>query len=843
MNRTRTLRQILLWVLIPTVGFSSELKWGAQQQRFLDQHCMDCHDSAMEEGGLDLETLSTDLGDIHTLRRWVKVMDRIHHDEMPPTKRERPNPKEKADFIHALKTQLTNADRMRQETEGRTVARRLNRVEYENTLRDLLDLPVLELKEMLPPDDSAHGFNNVAEAQSFSYVQISRYLDAAEVAIDMATHMGERPEKQLEHRRFREESRFRGREGKGRGETRYVGDDWLVFLRQPNSAQTPWRINNKQVDRSGQYRIRIRCQGVVYEGQHDEGRILPQDRQHVVTIYTRNKRILHKFDVPADPEVIEFTAWLHGGDQLEFFCASLDDRNSAGAGKFPDKPYRGPGIAADFIEIEGPIDQEFPRESHRRLFGSLTSARWTPDSGLREPYPLNLPDLTGNQMARGQGRNDKGNDLWMVVSEAPLRDAERLLRSFMKRAYRHPVSEDEFQRCFAFARKEIEDKACFQDAMRPAFKAALCSPDFLFFKESPGHLDGHALAARLSYFLWRTLPDEELLKHAESGELLQDKVLRAQTERLLNDPRCRRFAADFTSQWLDTGEVHETAPDRYLYPEYFCDVHLVESAVEETTSFFMEMLDQNLGALTTIDSDFLTINGRLAEVYDIPGVTGEAIRRVSIPADSQRGGFLTQSSILKVTANGLTTSPVIRGAWVKERLLGIETPPPPPNAGAIEPDTRGATTIRELLDEHRRNESCASCHRSIDPPGFALESFDVMGAFRDYYRSFEKGEEVKIRIADRGVRFRKGPPVDATGTITGGGDFRDINEFRSILRQQERTIAENLTKRLMTFATGAGISIHDRKTVHQILNQTDRTGHGLRDLVHAVIQSETFRQK
>ena len=321
------------------------------------------------------------------------------------------------------------------------------------------------------------------------------------------------------------------------------------------------------------------------------------------------------------------------------------------------------------------------------------------------------------------------------------------------------------------------------------------------------------------------------------------KAFFGEFNRLLADPKCARFVSDFCGQWLDLREVHATSPDRYLFPEYFCDTHLVDSSVAETEATFAEMLREDLPAITVVDADFAMINERLAQVYDLPRVDGMAIRRVALPADSSRGGFLTQSSVLKVTANGLTTSPVLRGAWILDRILGKPAAAPPPDAGAIEPDTRGATTIRDLLEKHRRDESCASCHRDIDPPGFALESFDVMGAWRTRYRSFDEGDEVELKVAGRQVRYKLGLPVDASGETADGTPFQDIHDFRQYLLGQEEQIARNLVERLLTFATGAGPTYVDRALVEDILAGTKPTGYGLRSILTEIVLSPAFRNK
>ncbi|QDU73754.1 hypothetical protein Pan97_07530 [Bremerella volcania] len=379
--------------------------------------------------------------------------------------------------------------------------------------------------------------------------------------------------------------------------------------------------------------------------------------------------------------------------------------------------------------------------------------------------------------------------------------------------------------------------------MRLAYKAVLCSPDFLYFQEMPGRLDGEALASRLSFLLWRSIPDDELMASAQTGELLTDKGLKLQFSRMLRDPKSKRFISDFAGQWLDLRHVHDTSPDRFLFPEYFCDNHLVDSCVAETEATLEEMIRQNLPVRTVVDADFVLINERLAELYGIDEVKGLSIRRVNLPPDSLRGGLLTQSSVMKVTANGLTTSPVLRGVWVMDRILGTPPSPPPPGAGSIEPDTRGAVTVREQLAKHSQLESCASCHAAIDPPGFALESFDVMGKWRDHYRSIGEGDEVDIKVALRDVKYKRGLPVDASGVTQDGFRFHDIYQFRTYLCGQQEQLARNLTERFLVFATGAGISFADCPIIGEILQRNAEAGYPIQSLLQDVILSETFRSK
>lgn len=428
----------------------------------------------------------------------------------------------------------------------------------------------------------------------------------------------------------------------------------------------------------------------------------------------------------------------------------------------------------------------------------------------------------------------------MVVSKNPERDAARLLRQFMDRTFLHPVEANELDRYLALVMERLAQKFVFNEALRTGYKAILCSPDFLFFREKPGRLDAHALASRLSYFLWKSAPDDALKALARSGELAKPEVLRAQTERMLNDPKSERFVVDFLDQWLELRRIAFTEPDKQLYPEFKSLVQ--DSMVAETRAFFGAMLRDDLSADHLVRSDFVFANAPLAALYELPDVKGFELRKVSLPKNSPRGGFLTQASVLKVTANGTTTSPVTRGAWVMERLLGKPVPPPPPGAGSIDPDVRGTTTIREQLDKHRADASCAACHQKIDPPGFALESFDVMGGWRERYRSLEKGDPAKRVVKDRPVGYKLGPPVDASGQTADGKPFRDIHEFRELLLRDREQLARNLTERLLIYATGAGVSFADREEVERIIASAKKN-HGLRTLIHEVVQSPTFQSK
>ena len=383
---------------------------------------------------------------------------------------------------------------------------------------------------------------------------------------------------------------------------------------------------------------------------------------------------------------------------------------------------------------------------------------------------------------------------------------------------------------------------------------------------SPGRLDGYALASRLSYFLWSTMPDGQLIDAAASGDLANLQKLYQQVERMLNHPKSKAFTENFNSQWLALNQIDSTTPDEQLYPEF--DELLQVSMLRETRGFFDELLRNNLSVLSLIDSDWAMLNQRLAEHYKLladensqladlsaryvstnstsPLVSGLELKRVLLPQDSHRGGLLTQAAVLKVSANGTTTSPVVRGVWLLERLLGNPVPPPPMNVAAIEPDIRGATTIREILDKHRAADQCSICHNRIDPAGYALENYDVIGGFRERYRIVATEEELAAILQsnnNKQKRFKLGPIVDPSDKLPTGEIFHNLEGFKRLMLANPEPIMRSLTERLLIYSTGHAIEFVDRAIVSEIVEKSKQSNHGLRSLVHAIVQSKIFLNK
>src|SRR5262249_42922878 len=362
---------------------------------------------------------------------------------------------------------------------------------------------------------------------------------------------------------------------------------------------------------------------------------------------------------------------------------------------------------------------------------------------------------------------------------------------------------------------KLAAKQSFEQAVRVGLTAILVSPDFLFLREKPGQLDDFALASRLSYFLWSTMPDDALLTLAEQGKLSQPAALRAQVERMLKDPRAVAFTENFVGQWLGLREFDATEPSHLLYPEF--DHMLKVSMIRETELFFEEVLKDDLSVTNFVASDFTMLNARLARHYGLPPMEGFGLRKVALPKDSHRGGVLTMASVLKVTANGTTTSPVMRGVWVMDRLLGTPPPKPPADVPAIEPDIRGGTTIREHWAKHRRVASWATCHTRIAPPGFALESFDVIGGWRDNYRTTGNGKPVTVD--GRRMPYHEGKKVDPSDVLPDGSKFANVDEFKQVLLKDKDQLAGALAGKLLTYAAGAAPEATDRAEIEAIVTK------------------------
>jgi len=850
---------------------------------FIDRHCLECHDAESKKGGLDLTALSFTPADSTNFSRWVLVHDRLAAGEMPPRKKARPSMAEQEAFLQAISVPLIATEREQIAREGRSTRRRLNRYEYENVLRDLLQAPWLQLRDALPEDGESQRFNKVGDALDVSHVQMARYLSAADHALRQVMAPQAEPVLAKVQRYYTRDQRsytgpmtfnefntaperatfpvlgFEGqpevRAGKAPITSTNAELRELEGVGVVASAYEPIepKFNQFRAPVAGHYKLRFNGHTVwVGPGPTNKWFIPNLDdlsrgrRDEPVVIYSETPpqllRWLGKFDLTPEPRVHELDVWLLAGESIRPDAGRLF-RSRPGASRWQNplaETDGQPGVVFRWLEVEGPINDQWPPARHRLLFGDL---------------PVVARELATNNAVRTENRRTSSEPFRQrrftpppgveVVSTQPMRDAERLLREFLRRAYREPVGDLEVQRFLPVVASAMGKGNNFTDAMIAAYTAVLCSPEFLCLEEKPGPLDDYALASRLSFFLWNSMPDAELRRCAERGELRRPEMLRVQTERLLADPRSRRFVDAFLDYWLDLRRIVATAPDAELYSDYYLDDLLTESALEETQLFFAELLRDDLPARNVVASDFAMLNERLAAHYGLPPVQGVALHRTSLPAESPRGGLMTQAAVLKVTANGTTTSPVLRGAWIMERILGQKPPPPPPSVPAVEPDIRGAVTIRQQLEKHRTLETCNACHVKIDPAGFALESFDVMGGWRERYRA-EGGDgppEKGIAKSGQKFSFHYALPVDASGELPDGRKFQDVRELKKLLLSDQRQIARNLVRQLTVYATGAPVRFSDRERIEKILARAEPEQYGVRRLVHELVQSELFRNK
>ena len=835
---------------------------------FVDRHCLLCHDAVERKGNLDLEPFLSRPLDADALRVWTKVHDRVRAGEMPPKERpRRPDATASAAFVDGIAAAIARVEADKVARDGRAVKRRLNRYEYENALRDLLENPILSVRDALPEDTVAHGFNKVGEALDVSHVQIARYLGAADEALRSAI-APRIPAPTSGTRRYHTWQQGRGfvkpvgpqlrktfpvvghelqvdliADRNMRRGTNFIPDlaEYSVPGREEQEAVVmlmstyePNYIRFERFRAPVTARYRLRFSGYTVWMSPDYLKTSPGRTLEPISIYAaapRNLRKLADFDFTPTPSVQEVEVWLQAGETIQPDAVRLV-RSRPPDFKNPwQEPDGMPGVAFQWMEVEGPQLEGWPTAGHRLLFGDLP---------LQEVPVAPVADA-GSEAPKG--KRSPGTRI-EVVSPDPIADADRLMRGFIAKAFRRVATEDEIAAFLSLVHRARDAGFSFQDAMIAGYTAVLASPGFLYFQGEPGRLDGPALAERLAFFLWNSPPDATLRALAADGSLLRPEVLRAQVERLLDDRKSMRFVEAFLDYWLDLREMDASSPDGNLYPEYQLDEHLTESLEQETHLTFAEFLRRDLGPAAIVDADFAMLNGRLARHYGIPGVEGATLRPVTLPSESVRGGLLTQGSVLKVTANGTTTSPVLRGVWVMEKILGYHVPPPPPGVGAVESDTRGATTIREELAKHSSQASCLACHRTIDPPGFALESFDVMGAWRDQYRSVGEGQPV-TGVGHNGYQFvyKLAQPVDASGVVDGAGEFADIRGFKQVLLNDPDRVARNVVEQFLVYATGAPVRFIDRPAIDRILSDTRASGHGLRSLIHALVQSEPFLVK
>ena len=788
----------------------------------MQRYCLGCHDQATSSGGINLASLrmravrnSYDVA--KDAATWEKVLLQLERGEMPPHEEEQPTDIQRATLIRSVENQLL--DYHRSIASHQPSLRRMNAFEYRNTIRDLIhvDVSLWDPSEFFPDDEIPRVFDNNAEALITSDYLLKESLAAASAAIERAVAPADRPGKI--HLVHSPPAPHRKQNVLTEQAWEHVSQDYQVmFLHGYRNLGTYVTIPGADKDGvpySGRYRIKLIVSYHGHPAPYDEvvhdarqapaisinvtprGYGLPTrqtDREVALAELTfagDGKKHTLTFEHWLDAGWIPRFEWINGptsapkfNDAPKYFPgrAIYQDKstlsNSAKGDyirrmtRFLVSDYRGPTVRIHHLEIDGPHFDTWPPRSHTALLG---------------------------------------DDTWQSV------DADALLTRFAKRAFRRSLVHGEIAPIVSMVNRLTDKGIDRETALRNGLRAILTSPQFLYLPPVTDK-DEYALASRLSYFLWSSMPDKKLLAAAASGSLRKPDELRAQTERLLNDSKSSAFVRHFTSQWLELYKIGTMPPDENSFGRVYHLQSLDQHMVQETQLFFQHMLENNLSVLNFIDSDFTFINRPLAELYGIEGVDSREFRRMKLQ-DKRRGGLLGQASVLTASANGIDTSPVIRGKWVLENLLGRPPGPPPAVVPAIEPDIRGTVTIRDQLAAHREGDACAGCHKRIDPYGFALESFNPVGGWRKEKR------------------------WDTSGSTYDGQHFADIVDLKKILlKHHAASVVRCVTEKLLAYATGRSMRFTDRPDIKQIVDSIMKNESGLRELIYLVVQSSVFHE-
>ena len=750
------------------------------QSELLDQYCVTCHNDRLETGGLSLE--GHDLATVPTdAELWEKVVQKLRAGAMPP----QPRPRPAADAYDGLRFWLEDQlDQTAAETlrPGRTEAlHRLSRTEYRNAVRDLIGLDI-DVTDLLPADDTSYGFDNIAGVLGVSPTSMERYLAAARKISRLAVGS---PMPSATAETFRIASDL-GQDEHVAGLPFGTRGGMLLDYNFPEDAE---------------YVISVQPDGPLYIEPHELEVMLDGERIELFTVGRRLERGQRptEYATEADPREVRLRVTA-GPHQIGVAFIKKSAAEPERARKLYLRPFTGEGSGGDSryqpyvesITVAGPFESSGARPavdtpSRERIFNCAPAA----DTAA-----------TGSECAR------------------------QILAPLARRAFRRPVADDDVDRLLTFYEQGAATGG-FDGGIELALRRLLVSPEFLFRIEqdpeglAPGtayEIPDLELASRLSFFLWSSIPDDELLDIAIRGELRDPATLEAQTRRMLADPKATALVANFAGQWLSLRNAAAVRPDEDLFPDFGEDLRL--GFRRETELLFEHVLRENRSVVELLTADYTFVNERLATHYGIPGVRGSEFRQVSLD-DPARGGLLGHGSILTVTSHANRTSPVVRGKWVLENILGNPPPPPPPNVPALEETTAGKQlTMREAMEQHRANPVCASCHRVMDPIGLALEPFDAIGRWRTPNQT--KGG------------------MDTTGVLPDGAEFDGPAGLKAALLAHPDRFVNTVTEKLLIYATGRGIEYYDAPAVRAITRAAADNDYQLTSLILGVVRSTPF---
>lgn len=779
---------------------------------YFAKHCATCHNTTNKAGGLDLKALQKPNSTQHSREAWESVLQKIQTGEMPPRGLPKPTPTENTAVIRRIQSALEQADRALPSNSGRVTAHRLNRAEYNNTIQELLGVDFRPADDF-PQDDSGYGFDNIGDVLSLSSSQMEKYVAAAEKIARTAVFGPERLTPTL----ARHEAGSRNIPPLTTVPASYD----TTGLNLPNALHTTHRF---PVD--GEYLFKLGLNG------------------------TR----------PLGSEPLVFTLWLDG---KKVQTLTIDAEGGAGfafdrqdlAGRTLEcrlKVTSGDHWIAATIErlYEGlPPEYGGPNPSKRKVaprefklppgFPPERVAEFRKRFEERQKEKAQVNDARVNTLeiggpyAQTEGPRDASRRKVFVCGHRPgghtAACTPKILKSLASRAFRRPATPKELSRLGQLVALAQKNGDSYEEGIALALQAVLVSPHFLFrieqdqptAKPTTAHpITQHELASRLSYFLWSSMPDDELRACADSQTLRNPGVLEAQIQRMLQSPKAHALAENFAGQWLQFRALESVKPDRERFPSF--DSYLRMSMRQETELFFDSIVKEDQSILTLLLGKYTFLNERLASFYGIPGVTGPAFRRVDLTG-TKRGGILTQASVLTVTSYPNRTSPVLRGKWILENILNAPPPDPPPGVPNLDVSAVGsALSLRQQLEEHRKNPTCASCHSRMDPLGFGLENFDAIGAWRK---------------SDGTVA------IDASGSLPDGRRFEGAEGLKTILQADRAKFVDCFTTKLLTYALGRGLERYDRPAVQEITRRSAAQNYRFSSLVQAIVTSKPFQQR
>ncbi len=717
---------------------------------FVAKNCYACHNAKLKSGELDLQAFQDTASFVKGRDTWERIVQKVRTGEMPPKGLPRPSAAEIASVTNWIENYFDQLDRSAKPDPGRVTARRLNRFEYNNTIRDLTGVTFRPADDF-PADDAGYGFDNIGDVLSLSPVLMEKYLRASEKIAKAAIMVERKPMKAVR-------ARYQSEPAKVKKQSKEFG---------PEPTTAAFHVQHR-FPATGEYEIRLALTG--------PRPYIPDDEPMKLALYL-DGNVRKEFDVPTDPDKPR---------QFELKLVVQAGLHTLGGAILTDPM----GAVVDSIELRGPYNPELPAltQSHKRIM------------------------ICGHDI----GHHDATC-------------ARKIVSALARRAYRRPVSDDEINGLLKFVDMAQKDTGSLEQGIRVALEAILVSPRFLFRIERDPNPDDPTtahrisdfeLASRLSYFLWSSMPDDQLLRLAEQNQLHETPVLEAQVRRMMLDRKSGALVENFAGQWLELRNLDSMKPDPDRFPQF--DSELRTSMKKETQLFFQSIVRDDRSILDFIDGGYSYLNERLADFYGIKGVEGPEFRRVSLDGSS-RSGVLTQGSILTITSYPTRTSPVLRGKYVLENFLNAPPPPPPPGVPNLNESAVGKSmSLRQQLEAHRASPMCSSCHQRMDPIGFGLENYSPIGEWRDKDGNF---------------------PVDAAGTLPNGKSFQNAAGLKEILKGDRDAFTQCLTEKMLTYALGRGLERYDKQAVKSISDSVAANSYRFSALVLGIVESMPFEMR